>query len=417
MRKLLRSEALHSRLLFALAGALACLVAAAIVERIYTLASARYLASSRYQEVPFNYRRPGVLLQEAGPQSEETARRVRRYGAQSGDVQLTLSWDSVNDLDLHCIDPSGDRIFYRQKQSSSGGELDVDMNASAPLSRQPIENIFWPTGAAPLGRYQVLVHHYRNHGGADPTPYRVEVTIHGTTRTFEGTLRHNEEDVVTEFTLEPASVTFMDGGGTLLQDAQPPVERRAWLPAFLVATAYGLALLALLPIAFRAMRQVWMKGHPLPEEKVPEIAALLGLGLAAGVTAQAVFMLGHAAFAGEPPWAYLAAYLFAGATTGFLASRFFPPLRVSAGVGAGMVGALVALALLFLAPAGDGGLARVVGATIIGAGIGFMIVMLRPKPPPDEDGLLLGEFYRVRPLRAKLRSGRTSGAVEPLGRR
>jgi len=123
----------------------------------------------------------------------------------TGDVVVTLTWGTSADLDLYVTDPAGEQIWYRHKQSSSGGELDVDdTNGFGP------ENIFWPTGGAPNGDYAVVVKHY---GGALPTDYTVVVTVGGQERRFTGTLTGNKEShAVTSFRVSGA------GGGGL----QPP---------------------------------------------------------------------------------------------------------------------------------------------------------------------------------------------------
>ncbi|MCS7047282.1 MAG: hypothetical protein NZO58_13065, partial [Gemmataceae bacterium] len=64
------------------------------------------------------------------PPPPEFAQRLNQAGGKSGDVQLTLIWYNGNDLDLHCVEPSGEEIFFARRRSRSGGELDVDMNAS-----------------------------------------------------------------------------------------------------------------------------------------------------------------------------------------------------------------------------------------------------------------------------------------------
>ena len=49
--------------------------------------------------------------------SNELQKRLQREEAKTGDVQISLMWDNSNDLDLHCTDPSGERIFYGHKLS------------------------------------------------------------------------------------------------------------------------------------------------------------------------------------------------------------------------------------------------------------------------------------------------------------
>src|SRR5262245_30225615 len=74
------------------------------------------------------------------PLPPEFARRLTREGAKDGDIEISLLWHNLNDLDLHCIDPNGDEVYFRNKRVRSGGELDVDMNAGGRISREPVEN-------------------------------------------------------------------------------------------------------------------------------------------------------------------------------------------------------------------------------------------------------------------------------------
>jgi len=77
----------------------------------------------------------------------------------TGDVKVTLRWNSLNDLDLFVTDPSGNTISYMQTAVRSGGKLDVDSNdrCAKRVTDTPVENIYWPLSAAPRGRYQVKV--------------------------------------------------------------------------------------------------------------------------------------------------------------------------------------------------------------------------------------------------------------------
>lgn len=127
--------------------------------------------------------------------------RLREAGAKSGDVQISLAWNNGNDLDLHVETPGGEKIWYNHRNSSCGGELDVDMNAGGPASQKPVENVFWPVGHSPNGKFRVFVDHYANQGGPDPTKYQVTIKVKGTSKSFTGTLRHGDPPkLVKEFT-------------------------------------------------------------------------------------------------------------------------------------------------------------------------------------------------------------------------
>lgn len=129
--------------------------------------------------------------------------RLRRAGAQTGDVQISLAWNNGNDLDLHVETPGGEKIFFNQRESSCGGQLDVDMNAAGPESNTPVENVFWPAGGSPTGRYRVLVHHYARHGGRDPTRYQITVKVKGEAKKYTGTVKDGDPlQLVNEFEVE-----------------------------------------------------------------------------------------------------------------------------------------------------------------------------------------------------------------------
>ena len=87
----------------------------------------------------------------------------------TGDVSFRLVWSGTTDLDLHVEDPSGDELSFIQRETRSGGILDIDCNAGPEqLCRRPIENVYWPDGAAPEGTYRYRVEFFRATAG-DPT--------------------------------------------------------------------------------------------------------------------------------------------------------------------------------------------------------------------------------------------------------
>jgi hypothetical protein len=80
----------------------------------------------------------------------------------TGDIQVSVSWNVDNDIDLHVVDPNGFEIYYSDDISPEGGELDLDSNAGCAIDSIDNENILWPVGKAPAGSYTVRVDNYQN---------------------------------------------------------------------------------------------------------------------------------------------------------------------------------------------------------------------------------------------------------------
>lgn len=123
-----------------------------------------------------------------------------------GDVKILLKWNNYNDLDLSCKDPNGDVVWWDNKKVSSGGQLEIDMNAKKEtLSRTPQEHIFWPVGEAPDGTYHVYLRYYANHdSNIEETPYVVDFTYGDNVKTIEGVIKEENTEkriLVYSFTL------------------------------------------------------------------------------------------------------------------------------------------------------------------------------------------------------------------------
>jgi len=104
----------------------------------------------------------------------------------TGDVQVTLAWDTDADVDLHVIDPNGDEVYWANRMVPSGGELDLDSNAVCSNDGVRNENITWPVGSAPQGTYIVRVDYWSNCEVAS-TDYTVLVNNGGNVELFSGT--------------------------------------------------------------------------------------------------------------------------------------------------------------------------------------------------------------------------------------
>ena len=108
---------------------------------------------------------------------------VTRVG--TGDIQVTLSWDSDSDVDLHVVAPGGDEIYYGRRESPTGGTLDLDSNAGCSIDSVRNENITWPVGRAPRGPYTVRVDYWSSCNVAQ-TNYSVLVNNGGSVQLVTG---------------------------------------------------------------------------------------------------------------------------------------------------------------------------------------------------------------------------------------
>jgi hypothetical protein len=104
----------------------------------------------------------------------------------SGDIQVTVAWDTDADVDLHVVDPGGEEIYWANRQSASGGQLDLDSNAACAADDVRNENISWPVGTAPQGDYTVRVDYWSN-CAAPETNYMVVIHNEGETDIYYGT--------------------------------------------------------------------------------------------------------------------------------------------------------------------------------------------------------------------------------------
>jgi hypothetical protein len=132
-----------------------------------------------------------ALIDVVRPETElaiQTAGYVLAGGY--GTIQVTLSWNNVNDIDLHVTDPNGETIYWKHPTSASGGYLDFDnIVAYGP------ENIYWKE-ARLTGDYSVYVNHF---AGSTSANYKVVITAFGRSKTVSGSIGINEMKLVAIF--------------------------------------------------------------------------------------------------------------------------------------------------------------------------------------------------------------------------
>lgn len=117
---------------------------------------------------------------------------VQRVG--SGDIQVSVSWDTETDVDLHVEGPDDCDTYYGNTDyCSNGGELDLDSNAGCNIDHVRNENVFWPEGSAPPGEYIVRVDFYEDccTCGAN---YVATVNYCGKSEVYTGTFEPGTDD-------------------------------------------------------------------------------------------------------------------------------------------------------------------------------------------------------------------------------
>lgn len=122
----------------------------------------------------------------AGEVTDSIKERVKSAGGNvDGDVRASLSWNNYDDLDIHVIEPGGNRIYYGSRNNPrTGGQLDVDMNAGGRRSREPVENIFWKDqNKIQVGVHRVEVNQFNKREKSD-VGFEVQFAYNGTTETF-----------------------------------------------------------------------------------------------------------------------------------------------------------------------------------------------------------------------------------------
>jgi hypothetical protein len=102
-----------------------------------------------------------------GAESTQILTALPSPSTPTGDLVITLKWDTESDMDLHVVDPSGVEIFHGamsdqpppfapQAEAGSYGHLDWDSNANCVIDGKREESVSWPN-PPPAGRYIVRV--------------------------------------------------------------------------------------------------------------------------------------------------------------------------------------------------------------------------------------------------------------------
>lgn len=137
-------------------------------------------------------------------------------GKVDGVLRFSIQWNEDGtdnyDLDAHCIEPTGNEIFFSncRKPNSSplGGQLDIDI--IDPRGKVAVENITWSNlSRMKNGTYRFLVHQY---SGSVRKGFRAEIEFNGQIFSFDynKSMRSGEKVQVADVTLENGNFTIKE---------------------------------------------------------------------------------------------------------------------------------------------------------------------------------------------------------------
>ena len=125
------------------------------------------------------------------PDESELDSVLDSLNAGTGEITISMLWDTDDDLDLHVETPDGSEIYYGNREDA-GGYLDVDANVGGRTMDNPVENIYFDSPSA--GTYSVWIEDYSDRTDGT-TSYLVRVTVGDQSQTFSGTIDGSSNEV------------------------------------------------------------------------------------------------------------------------------------------------------------------------------------------------------------------------------
>jgi len=168
----------------------------------------------------------GFSWSYAGDLADSIKEKVKAAGGNvSGDFRASLAWYNFDDLDLHLKQPGHEIYFGYKLDSTTGGNLDVDMNAGCGRTRTPVENITYPSRSKMReGIYTLFVNNFSRRESEHPG-FEIEMEFDGVVYGFgwPKSLKTGENVIVCKF-----NYSHRDGLTILESLASTQTSRTLW---------------------------------------------------------------------------------------------------------------------------------------------------------------------------------------------
>jgi len=125
-------------------------------------------------------------------------------GRVDGVLRFSMMWADDNgdnsDLDLHCIEPNGEEIYFGHKRAyNTGGNLDIDI--TQPNGKLSVENITYPNlNSMQNGTYKLFIHQFAERSSRG---FKAEIEFDGEIYSYElnQTVKQNSAIMIAEVSL------------------------------------------------------------------------------------------------------------------------------------------------------------------------------------------------------------------------
>ncbi|MDX2076821.1 MAG: PPC domain-containing protein, partial [bacterium] len=155
--------------------------------------------------------------------AEEAPERAVNLNLPTGDIEVTLTWDTNADLQLLVRDPFGDSVYDDATSVRSGGLLTAtgNKNCITAITPPPVYHIYWPTGTKDIGSYELEIWYQSECNDTRPVTFNLYVVVGGELIFTEtNSIRFNER-YVSSFTVNldgtatPSLAGIIGGSETL----------------------------------------------------------------------------------------------------------------------------------------------------------------------------------------------------------